>query len=534
MASPDFSEYVDLTVNDLQPPELYAAAVDYARTALPEFEPRAGSVEDALLQAFALMNSLYIAAANRIPNGTIEGVLRLLGLERREAGVSTVNANFIVLTSGGTVEQGTSVAYLTEEDGNTVQYPFFVRETVIGSPGSFSVPVVLESTVLGPLPAIPAGTRFIITQPSSELISCTTSSSPTSVTASETDEEFIRRGVTYLDSLSNSLCTATQIESYILTAYPSVTRCKVYDLAYGSSTSPVSTTTTQATVSGSNIDVVIDCSDEEGQMFAFNDGLGLDLDGSSLWLTTQEMLGNAEVTKELCPSGLVSTAGGQTISIDLSTQEITIEDIPAVTETTAAFGQSMVQLVSGLQFSTLATAPALRTPDARGMYVIFIWGTDGLPVSFDEKNAIYEDISTRTPVGIDAFIHTAMPVDIYLTLEIEVLNGFVGSSVAAEVQDYLDAYFSPEFYESWTEYIYRNEFIVKASEVSGVKRVVSSVMYLPTYGTGEIGTTTGSSYVNNQRMATLDTGTPLNPQFIRFTYAGTMPKVKSVVTLYGS
>jgi hypothetical protein len=127
-----------------------------------------------------------------------------------------------------------------------------------------------------------------------------------------------------------------------------------------------------------------------------------------------------------------------------------------------------------------------------------------------------------------------MPVDIYLTLEIEVLNGFVGSSVAAEVQDYLDAYFSPEFYESWTEYIYRNEFIVKASEVSGVKRVVSSVMYLPTYGTGEIGTTTGSSYVNNQRMATLDTGTPLNPQFIRFTYAGTMPKVKSVVTLYGS
>jgi hypothetical protein len=534
MASPDFSEYIDLTVNDLQPPDLYAAAVDYARTALPEFEPRPGSVEDALMQAFALMNSLYIAAANRIPNGTIEGVLRLLGLERREAGVSGLNANFIVLSSGGTVEQGTTVAYLTEQDGNTVQYAFFVRETVSAAPGSYSVPVTLESIVLGPLPSIPVGTQLTITQPSSELISCTTSSGPLAVNSPETDAEFIRRGVTYLDSLSNSLCTATQIESYILTAYPSVSRCKVYDLSYGSSTSPVSTTTTQATVSGTNINVVIDCSDEDGQMFDFNTGLGLTLNGQSLWLTTQEMMGDASVTKELCPSGLVSTAGGQTISINLSTQVVTINGIPAVTETTAAFGPSMVQLVSGLQFSTLATSPALRTPDARGMYVIFLWGVDGMPVSFAEKNSIYEDISERTPVGIDAFIHTAMPVDIYVEVEIEVLNGSVGSSVAAEVQDYLDSYFSPEFYESWTEYVYRNEFIVKASEIAGVKRIVSCVMYLPTYGTGNMSKTTGSSYVNNQRMATLDTGTPLNPQFIRFTYAGTMPKVKSVVTVYGS
>lgn len=534
MASPDFSEYIDLTVNDLQPPELYAAAVDYARTAIPEFEPRSGSVEDALLQAFSLMNSLYIAAANRIPNGTIEGVLRLLGLERREAGVSTLNATFQILTSGGTVEQGTTVAYITEENGNTVQYAFFVRETVTAASGSYSASVVLESIVLGPLPAIPVGTPLTITQPSSELLSCTTASIPSSVTSAETDDEFIRRGVTYLGSLSNSLCTASQIEAYILTAYPSVTRCKVYDLAYGSSTSPVSTTTSESTVNGSNIDVVIDCADEDGQMFLFNDGLGLDLDGESVWITTQEMMGSAEVTKDLFPSGLMSTADGQTVTVDLTGKTVSIAGISVVTETTASFGQSMVQLVGGLSFSTLETSAALRTPDARGMYVIFVWGTDGMPVAFDEKIAIYEDISSRTPVGIDAFIHTVMPVDIYVALEIEVLNGFVGSSVSVEVQNYLDAYFSPEFYESWTEYVYRNEFIVKASEIAGVKRVTSAVLYLPTYGAGDITSTSGSSYFNNDSMAVLDAGTPGNPQFIQFNYAGTMPKVKSVVTVYGA
>jgi hypothetical protein len=539
MASPDFSEYVDLTVNDLQPAELYAAAIDYARTALPEFEPRTGSVEDALLQAFALMNSLYIAAANRIPNGTIEGVLRLLGLERREAGVSTINATFTILTSGGTVEQGTSVAYITEEDGNTVQYPFFVRETVTASPGSTTVSVSLESIVLGPLPSIPIGTALTITQPSSELLLCVTASAPASVTSAETDDEFIRRGVTYLDSLSNSLCTSTQIESYILTAYPSVTRCKVYDLAYGSSTSPVSTTITQATLNTvpnpDEIDIVIDCSDEDGQMFQFNNGLGLDIDGESLWVTTPEMMGSTTITKNIYPSGLVSAAAGQTITIDLTAKTVSIDGLPVASPATASLGQSMVQLVSGLEFSLLSgTAPALRTPDARGMYVIFVWGTDGMPIPYDEKIAIYEDISARTPVGIDAFIHTAMPVDIYIEVEVEVLNGFVGSSVAAEVKDYLDAYFSPESYGSWTEYVYRNEIIVKASEVSGVKRVTSVAMYLPTYGAGELGQTTGSSYLNNQRMATLNGGVPSTAQFIRFKYAGTMPKVKSAVTVYGA
>jgi hypothetical protein len=539
MASPDFSEYIDLTVNDLQPAELYAVALDYARTALPEFETRVGSVEDALLQAFSLMNSLYIAAANRIPNGTIEGVLRLLGLERREAGVSTVNATFTILTSGGTVEQGTSVAYMTEEDGDTVQYAFFVAETVTATPGSYTVSVSLESIVLGPLPLIPVGTPLTITQPSSELLSCVTSSSPTSVTSAETDDEFLRRGVTYLDSLSNSLCTSTQIESYILSTYPSVTRCKVYDLAYGSSTSPVSTTTTQATLNTvpnpDEIDIVIDCYDEDGQMFLFNDGLNLDIDGESLWVTTPEMMGSATITKDIYPSGLVSTDGGQTITIDLEAKTISIDGLPVAAPATASLGQSMVQLVSGLQFSLLSgTAPALRTPDARGMYVIFAWGTDGMPIPYDEKIAIYDDVSARTPVGIDAFIHTVMPMDIYVEMEVEILNGFVGSSVVSAVQDYLDAYFSPEFYESWSQYVYRNELIVKASEVPGVKRVTSVVMYIPTYGTGDMTSTTGSSYLNNELMGETDPASPTNPQFVEFYYAGTMPKVKSAVTVYGA
>ena len=38
MASPDFSQYIDLTINDKQPDGIYNEAVEYARLALPEFK----------------------------------------------------------------------------------------------------------------------------------------------------------------------------------------------------------------------------------------------------------------------------------------------------------------------------------------------------------------------------------------------------------------------------------------------------------------------------------------------------------------
>lgn len=535
MASPDFSEYVDLTVNDLQPPELYAAAIDYARTAFPEFEPRSGSVEEALLQAVSVVNSIYIAAANRVPNGTIEGVLRLLGLERREAGVSTINVQFTVLSPGGFVQEGTAIAFLTEIDGDSAQYSFFVRETAYASGSSTTVNAVLESIVVGPLPAIPIGTPLTIAQPSSEILTCVTTSVPSVVESAETDVEYLSRGVTYLSSLSNSLCTSAQIESYILSTFPSVTRCKVYDLAYGSSTSPVSTTTTTATTFGGFLDVVIDCSDEDNQMFSFNDGLGLDIDGETVWVTTQQMYGSDEVTKEVFPSGAMGF-GAEITDFDSIAKTVSISGIGVTSPAASAnLGETMVQLVEGLTYALLdGTAPALRTPDARGMYVIFVWGTNGQPVSFETKQSIYDDISSRTPVGIDAFIHMVMPVELYVTVEIEVLEGYVASSVSAEVSEYLDSSFSPENYPNWAEYLYRNEIVVRASEVAGVKRVVSAVMYLPAYGAGDMTTTTGSNFFNNNLMGELDTDNPSNPQFMKFYYAGSMPSIKSNVSIYGA
>ena len=123
---------------------------------------------------------------------------------------------------------------------------------------------------------------------------------------------------------------------------------------------------------------------------------------------------------------------------------------------------------------------------------------------------------------------------LYVNVEVEVLEGYVASSVTAEVADYLNSSFSPQNYPNWAEYLYRNELVVKASEITGVKRVVSVVMYLPTYGTGDMTTTTGSTFYNNNLMGELDTANPTNPQFMKFYYAGSMPSIKANVSIYGA
>lgn len=534
MPSPDFSDYIDLSVNDLQPTELYGAALDYARTAFPEFEPRSGSVEEALLQAFAYVNAVYIAAANRVPNGTVEGVLRLFGLERREAGVSTINAQFQILTPGGFVQEGTPVVYLTDEDGELLQYSFFVRETANAASFSNTVNVVLESLVLGPLPAIPVGTALTIAQPSSELLSCITTSAPSSASSSESDTEYLTRGVTYLNSLSNSLCTARQIEAYIVSTYPAVTRCKVFDLAYGSATAPVSSTTTAVSIEVPTlIDATISCADERDGLFAFSNSLGLFLDDKPAWITTQASFGDATVNRDTFPSGLVgvdATYGfNSNTMIDNSLKQIDIQNAEVVnSQAISNAGPTMFQTVGGLTWDQLDIPAKLREPDARGMYVIFVWGADNKPVEFDIVNTIYDDLATRTPVGFDAFIHQVMPVEIFADIQIEILDGYVGSSVLADVQDNIQAYFSPDLYPNWTRNLYTNEIITRAASAPGVKRVVSVVLSIPEYGPAPITTTSGSQYRGNNFMASvIGTG-------VTFKTAGSMPQITANVTLYGS
>jgi hypothetical protein len=483
-------------------------------------------VEDALLQSFSYISSLYIAAANRIPNGTIEGVLRLFGLERREAGIGTVDVEFTLLTSGGTVEAGTSVYHLIEQNEEIFQIPFTLMQAKSAEPGLNKVLATLESAVPGNIFPIPSGTPLTLAQPSSEILTCVTKALPISGGTAETEEEYLQRGVTYLDSLSQSLCTARQIETYILSSFPEVTRCKVFDLTFNAATMPSDSVITDITINGatSGTDVEIDLTAGDQYFSEFLASRGIDINAQPMWISTPALMGSTSASSSNFPSGLLSATAAVPAIVGFASNKITVTMQPETGSTIENVGNTSVQLLSGLAFTELGVSVTARDEDPRGMFAIFVWGKDGQPVSAIQKQAIKGDIDSKIPIGTTYFIYDVMPVDIYCEMSVEISDGFVGSSVLAEVTTVIDSYFSPENYENWTELLYVNEFIAQAASVSGVKRVVEVSLSNPAYGGAgdDMTPTSNSIYYNNQSMAD-----DSDPSFVQFIYAGTMPKVTS-------
>ena len=122
MASPDISQYADLTLYDRTPEEVVADAVAYAQEVLPEFSPQTGSIEDAMLQAGASMTAELIGAVNRITPGLIEVVLQLFSIDRISGTQPTGSLTITAVDNGGyTIVKGTRFGYFDNSDVEKVE-----------------------------------------------------------------------------------------------------------------------------------------------------------------------------------------------------------------------------------------------------------------------------------------------------------------------------------------------------------------------------------------------------------------------------
>ena len=131
MASPDARPYIDLTVYDMQPIDIYDAALEYARTSLPDWTPVTGSIEDAIVQSASYMTGQLLAAINRLPSGNIEGLLRLLGVERNSGTAASATVQIEVVDDAGyTIPAGTRCGYSESVNGSTSLYIFETVEDI--------------------------------------------------------------------------------------------------------------------------------------------------------------------------------------------------------------------------------------------------------------------------------------------------------------------------------------------------------------------------------------------------------------------
>lgn len=230
MASPDFSSYIDLTIYDSDPETIYDNAVAYAQTAIPEWTPISGSVEDAIIQAGASYAAELGGSINRLPNGVLEGLLQLFGITRNTGTAPTGTLTINVIDDlGYTVPAGTRFGYLdTTDPENSVLYSFDTTQDVSISQGSTSASVAIVGTSLIQYPTLLSGTTLQVLSGVSYVNSATLASNISVGADPETDTEYLARAIAKLNSYSTAMITADQIQQYVLSAYSDVYRCKVY------------------------------------------------------------------------------------------------------------------------------------------------------------------------------------------------------------------------------------------------------------------------------------------------------------------
>lgn len=431
MASPNFLNYINLTVNDKEITDVYDEAIEYAQTAMPEFSPRVGTVENALLEAVSHTTGSLIATINRLPDGLMEGLLNLMGFSRIEATAATGTVEIeLSVNTGATIVAGTVFSYdVYDGAGALTQYLYETINdiTIASGDTTGSVSVIASDPSLYPDTPTPSNLTVVSSTPF--ILSATLTNLASVGTDTETDSEYFNRAVTYLGSLSSSITTASQLTNYISTNYPTVSRYKVYDL-------------TQAKE---------------------NDIVNAVLTSNVVTLTTRYAHGFS-VGNIVDVADMATAAYNGTYTITAVPTTTTFRYAKTNTNiTTAATTVGSVVLGDGMLFATA---------NVGGAVTISLCDSVGDHISTAQKLIIQEDIESRVVAGLNVYLHDMNTFDVAVSTNIVVEPNYSTSDVGSAVSAAIEAYLSISGWDFSTSvnHLYLTTI---ASKIAGVKYVDS-------------------------------------------------------------
>jgi hypothetical protein len=432
MTSPDFRPYVDLTIFDKQPRDMYQEALDYAALAFPDLAIRPGTLEDALFQAMSYVSGEVIASINRLPNGLMEGILNLLGFARIQSTFATGTVQFIMIDdAGASIPAGTQVGYTESVEGLSTFHTFTTTTaTTVPEGETISSPVNIVADAAGEKPSLLSGQTMVVVSASNRILSAALASDLTSGEAAENNTEYFSRGATYLGSLSSALATATQMQNYVLSNHVEVHRCRVYDLTELVTITPTlldrdSDVVTATVPSGHGIEAD-DMIRVYGALPTTFNGIHTIVTASGTELTWSQEAGNASTT----------THGS-------------------------------IERLDSLNASAAAEAP--------GAVVIFVAGENGASITGEKKAEILTEIEERATAGLDISVADAILVGISCEVTVKSRPSFSAVAVSLDVSAFLEELLSPNGWP-WEERIRASQIIARVSQLTGVD-YVSDVVF---------------------------------------------------------
>ena len=431
MASPNFAEYINLSINNKTAETVYDDAVEYAQISLPEFSPRVGTIENALLEAMSHSTGSLIAMINALPDGLMEGLLNLMGFTRIEATASTATVLIeLSINTGATVASGTVFSYDVYDSANVLtQYLYETVSDLTISSGSTTGSVSVIASDPSVYPDIPVPSNLTVVSSTPYIFEVTLTSLASVGTDTETDAEYFNRAVTYLGSLSSAITTASQLTSYIAINYPTVSRYKVYDL-------------TQAKE---------------------NDIVNAVLTSNVVTLTSRYAHGFS-VGDSVIVAGMANAVYNGTYSVTV---------VP--TTTTFRYARTNANIASAVTTAgnvVLASGMLLATSDVSGAVTISLCDSTGVAISTAQKLAIQTDVESRVVAGLKVYMHDMNTFNVTVSCNVVVESNYSTSDVGTSVSEAIEAYLSVAGWDfsSTINHLYLTTI---ASKVVGVKYVSS-------------------------------------------------------------
>ena len=449
MPSPDFSSYVDLTINDQDVTDIYNDAVEYAQTSLPEFVPRVGTIENAILEAVSFTSGSLLAAINRLPDGLMEGILKLMGFDRIEAtpSLATVQIELSVNT-GATIVAGTVFSYdVYDSVGALTQFLYETNTDLTIASGATIGTVSVTATDPSVYPDITVPSSLTVVSSTPFILNATMTVLSGLGTNAETDTEYLTRGAIFLGSLSSAITTASQLTNFIAINYPTISRFKVYDL-------------TQAKE---------------------NDILNAILTSNVVTLTSRYAHGFS-VSDSVIVAGMSNAVYNGTYTITV---------VPSTTTFSyARTNGNIATAVTTVGNVVLASGMLFATANVGGAVTVSACDSVGAALTVAQKLALQTDIQNRVVAGLNIFMHDMNTFDVDVDVAVVVESDYSTAAVGTAVSEAIEAYLSIAEWDfaSTINHLYLTTI---ASKIVGVKYVSSITVDI--VGSTTLATDTGSS-----------------------------------------
>lgn len=468
MPSPDIRNYVDLTVYDLQPTDIYDASVEYAATAVPEWTPVPGSVEDALLQAASSMTGELIGAINRLPSGVVEALLKLYGVERI-AGTPPEGTVIFTLTTfnGATVPAGTRIGYFDSTGDEPILFAFETTADAAAPVGEN----VVEASVIGltstRYPALMAGESLQLLSALSFVDGVVLEDDLDAGANPESDIDYIGRATAVFGQLSEAIALPQQMDNYALLTYPTIYRSRSYSRvkSFRTITSLIRSSNVVAATFDSPTDLVL------GDKIRVTDA-------DESFVGTFLVDGTDGVDVYWSQTGSNASSGAPGLAHSFKFQD---------------------------DFRDESTEEYLPQ---NGYVTVYASAIGGASVTNNVLDAAQTDLAGKVVAGLILNVDHAVVAPIGVDVTITKTRTAAASVVQQAVKDAIAEYAHPDHWP-WEERVYRNELIALIDRVPGVDRVVDVTMT----------STNDSTFVNE---TTGDLG---------FRYFGVLPLAQTVVTV---